>query len=359
MDCKSRLETNFKKFKRIIAIGDIHGDFDVFIKTLLLGKVINSNNDWIATDTIVVQMGDQIDSIRAEMLAEKKEVGRFSFLKINNLIKKLDKKARKKKSRIISILGNHEIMNIMGDFRYTGLNQMFETTDDINSSELEMIDDRKKFFKNNKDMIIDFACNRNVIVKVGSWLFVHGGLVLEVLKDYNLEQVNKIVSNWILGKKINPIDFKKLINFNPQSPLWNRDFGSPDIDCKYLYKTLNFINLKNMVIGHTIQSNGINSTCNQKLWRVDVGLSNRKFSEDINKIEVLEIIDDGKEINILNYGDFILYNKIINGNLKKISIKNNRIVENLINPDIEIFKNNDLKINNTKYNFLLKYKKKN
>ena len=90
MDCKKRLETTFKKFKRIIAIGDIHGDFDVFLKTLLLGRIIDKNNNWIAEDTIVIQLGDQVDSIRAEVMAEKKELGRFSFFKINNLIKKLD-----------------------------------------------------------------------------------------------------------------------------------------------------------------------------------------------------------------------------------------------------------------------------
>jgi len=218
MNCKKRLETRFKKFKKIIAIGDIHGDFDVFLKTLRLGKIIDHNNKWIAIDTIVVQMGDQIDSIRAELMTVKKEVGRFSFFKINNLIKKLDKQAIKKKSRIISILGNHEIMNLLGDFRYTGVDQLLETTNDINSSDENLRVDRKQFFKNNKDILYDFACNRNVIVKVGSWLFVHGGLILEIIEEYNLEQINKITSNWILGKKIKPEDFNKILGFNPKSP---------------------------------------------------------------------------------------------------------------------------------------------
>ena len=78
MECHKKLETEFRKFKRIIAIGDIHGDFDVFIKTLLLGGVIDENNNWIAHDTIVVQLGDQVDSFRAEMYAKKKELGRLA-----------------------------------------------------------------------------------------------------------------------------------------------------------------------------------------------------------------------------------------------------------------------------------------
>lgn len=357
MECNKKLETEFRKFKRIIAIGDIHGDFDVFIKTLLLGGVIDENNNWIAYDTIVVQMGDQVDSFRAEMYAKKKELGRFSFFKINNLIKKLDKQAQKKKSRLISILGNHEIMNLVGDFRYTGSNQMLETTDDKTSSDVELKDDRKKFFKNNKDILIDFACNRNVVVKVGSWLFVHGGLILEILEEYSLEQINKITTNWILGKKVNPEDFNKILNFNPKSPLWNRDFGGPQVECDYLYKTLNFINLEYMVIGHTIQNNGINSKCSKKLWRSDVGLSNRKYSDDTSNIQVIEIIDDGKEINILTFKDYILYKKILSSDLYQISIDGKQLKENKVNPDIVKNGKNELKILNPKYKFLEKYKK--
>ena len=352
MDCKKRLETTFRKFKRIIAIGDIHGDFDVFIKTLILGKVIDKNNKWIADDTIVIQLGDQVDSIRAEQLAVKKEFGRFSFLKINNLIKKLDKQARKK-SRIISILGNHEIMNIFGDFRYTGMNEFLQTTDDINSSEEDLRTDRKKFFKNNKDLLYDLACNRNVVIKIGSWLFVHGGLIFEIINEYSMEQINEITSNWILGKKIKPEDFKKILGFNPKSPFWNRDFGGNEVDCNYLYKTLNFINVNHMVIGHTIQPNGINSLCNNKLWRSDVGLSNRKFSDDVKNIEIIEIIDDGKIINVLNYRDYLLYNKIINSNFNKISLVNGRVENNNINPDI-IKTNGILEFVNSKYKYLNK-----
>lgn len=356
MDCKKRLETNFKKFKRIIAIGDIHGDFDVFLKTLLLGRIIDKNNNWIAEDTIVIQLGDQVDSIRAEVMAEKKELGRFSFFKINNLIKKLDLRARKKRSRIISILGNHELMNLFGDFRYTGMNQMLETTDDINSSEENLKKDRKNFFKNNKEILYDLACNRNAAVKIGSWLFVHGGLILEIMEDYSLEQINKITSNWILGKKISPEDFNKILSFNPKSPFWNRDFGGEEVDCNYLYKTLNFINVNHMVIGHTIQPNGINSLCNKKLWRSDVGLSNRKSSDDVRTIQVIEIIDDGKEINVLNYKDFKLYNELLNSKFKKMSLLNGKVVEDNTNPDFEKSKGN-LKILNSKYNYMKKYKK--
>lgn len=61
-----------------------------------------------------------------------------------------------------------------------------------------------------------------------------------------------------------------------------------------------------MVVGHTPQiENGINSTCDDKVWRVDIGASQAfdvfdKIKNSGRKPSVLEIVDDGKEFNILS-----------------------------------------------------------
>ena len=46
---------------RIIAIGDIHGDYYIFIELLKLAKVIDNNLNWIGKDTYVIQLGDTLD----------------------------------------------------------------------------------------------------------------------------------------------------------------------------------------------------------------------------------------------------------------------------------------------------------
>jgi len=50
---------------RLVIIGDIHGDIKRFKNILLDAKIINNNIEWIAEpqNTIVIQMGDQIDSL--------------------------------------------------------------------------------------------------------------------------------------------------------------------------------------------------------------------------------------------------------------------------------------------------------
>ena len=47
--------------RRIIAIGDLHGDWDATIKSLKKAGVINNSLNWIGGDTVVVQVGDQVD----------------------------------------------------------------------------------------------------------------------------------------------------------------------------------------------------------------------------------------------------------------------------------------------------------
>ena len=55
--------------KRIISIGDIHGDWNATIRAFILAKLIDSKKNWIADppDTIVIQVGDILDRRRENM----------------------------------------------------------------------------------------------------------------------------------------------------------------------------------------------------------------------------------------------------------------------------------------------------
>ena len=68
----------YRQKRRVISIGDIHGDFKLMIDCLELGKVIErmpsvkeneypediSKYKWIGNKTVVIQVGDQIDRCR-------------------------------------------------------------------------------------------------------------------------------------------------------------------------------------------------------------------------------------------------------------------------------------------------------
>jgi Calcineurin-like phosphoesterase len=89
----------------VVAIGDVHGDFDAFVAILQHVGLIDKQNHWAGGKATFVQVGDMID--RGPKPRE-----------VMDLMMSLDKEAAQAGGRIVSLLGNHEVMNIMGDLRY-------------------------------------------------------------------------------------------------------------------------------------------------------------------------------------------------------------------------------------------------
>lgn len=89
----------------VIAIGDVHGDFDDFVAILQHTGLIDKQNHWTGGKTTLVQLGDLID--RGPKPREAMD-----------LVMALEKEASKDGGRVVPLLGNHEVMNIMGDLRY-------------------------------------------------------------------------------------------------------------------------------------------------------------------------------------------------------------------------------------------------
>jgi hypothetical protein len=89
----------------VVAIGDVHGDFDDFVAILQHTGLIDKQNHWTGGKTTFVQVGDLLD--RGPKPRE-----------VMDLMMTLEKEAKQAGGRVISLLGNHEMMNIIGDLRY-------------------------------------------------------------------------------------------------------------------------------------------------------------------------------------------------------------------------------------------------
>jgi hypothetical protein len=89
----------------VIAIGDVHGDFDDFVAILQHTGLIDQQKHWAGGKTTLVQVGDLLD--RGPKPRD-----------VMDLLMTLEKEASKDGGRVESLLGNHEMMNIMGDLRY-------------------------------------------------------------------------------------------------------------------------------------------------------------------------------------------------------------------------------------------------
>lgn len=90
---------------RIVAIGDLHGDYDSYLTVLQAAGVVDRGGRWIAGDTHLVQTGDIPDR------------GPDTRRIISHMAR-LAKTAEKRGGRVHHLLGNHEAMNVYGDLRY-------------------------------------------------------------------------------------------------------------------------------------------------------------------------------------------------------------------------------------------------
>jgi len=90
--------------RRIVAVGDIHGAHDQFVSVLTRAGLIDSTGRWTGGATTLVQTGDYTDrgaKVRAVL----------------DLLMALEERARKGGGQVTTLLGNHEVMNILGDVR--------------------------------------------------------------------------------------------------------------------------------------------------------------------------------------------------------------------------------------------------
>ena len=90
---------------RIVTVGDVHGDLVAFKEVLREAGVLDPAGAWTGGETVLVQVGDLIDrgpSMRGAL----------------DFVMELEQAAAKRGGRVVTLLGNHEVMNLTGDLRY-------------------------------------------------------------------------------------------------------------------------------------------------------------------------------------------------------------------------------------------------
>ena len=90
---------------RVIAVGDVHGEYDKFRGILLDAKLIDSSGTWIGGRSFLVQTGDMIDR------------GPKSIESVD-LIRSLQEQAQKAGGQVVRLFGNHELMLLEGNRSY-------------------------------------------------------------------------------------------------------------------------------------------------------------------------------------------------------------------------------------------------
>ena len=89
---------------RVVAIGDIHGSLDGLVTILTRTELIDPDRRWSGGTTTLVQTGDYTDRGEGERA-------------VMDLLIALEGQAAKAGGQLIVLLGNHEVMNLIGETR--------------------------------------------------------------------------------------------------------------------------------------------------------------------------------------------------------------------------------------------------
>ncbi|USL95185.1 metallophosphoesterase [Riemerella anatipestifer] len=268
--------------QKLIAISDIEGNFDAFSSFLINNKVVDTNYNWIFGNGHLVLTGDFVDR-GTDVTA------------VLWLIYKLEEQSEKQGGKVHYILGNHEIINFQGRFKYN--NEKYIKV----ASLISKTEDWKKatqYIFSEKTELGKWLRSKNGIEKIGNYIFVHAGLSPNILK-YNLSisDINSLSQqNWSKDLYNEPGSNEKA-NFliGREGIFWYRGLA---IDYKHynkiseteLNKVLNFYQAKKIVFGHTISDN-IKKEYNGKLINIDVAHGQEKNSDKTKGL----LIENGNE----------------------------------------------------------------
>jgi hypothetical protein len=262
--------------ERIVAVGDLHGDYDHFERILKGTGIVDRDDHWSGGKTHLVQMGDVMD---------RGDYARDIF----DLIRRLEKEAKAAGGMVHQLIGNHEELNIarlslnyykeyvtykqFTDFLPVKFREDEEEKfkkknrgdGDIKAFWDNLMNDpnsgagkeaSQRYYENFNMLVGKWLAEQNVVIKINDTVFVHGGLNLEYASK-GLEAINNLYRSEF-QKVFKDEEFRPRILFVPDSPLWNRvlaevsDTNNSDTNnVDEVDKILAVLNAKRMVVAHT------------------------------------------------------------------------------------------------------------
>ncbi len=292
--------------RRIIAIGDLHGDHAAWQAIARQAGVMDAGGQWQGGATILVQIGDVPDR------------GPDSRSIIADLMR-LQREAPKQGGKVIVLVGNHEAMIMTGDLRYVSAGE-YARFADSRSDERRLRAYRanrlaiEQSYRDKTPGMADDAIRRAWLEAVppgrielqsawqprgpiGRWvvtnpavalidgtLFVHAGIGPRYA-DWSIARINDAVATALKEQQQEPT----AIIHDPEGPLWYRGLarereGTADLLSAILARH----GATRMVIGHTPSIKGIAFQFYDRLVRIDTGISAAYGGEP----SYLEIIGD-------------------------------------------------------------------
>jgi len=288
-------EYSWEGVERIVAVGDIHGDYDNFMETLRLAGLVNRRGRWSGGTAHLVQTGDIPD--RGP-----------DTRKIMDYIDKLAEQAEDDGGRVHRLIGNHEAMNLYGDLRYVTdeefgafkgrnsqalLDRYFELVmQDMQKNQPEAYAELSENYREeweaehppgfvehqqawNPAWNPDGEYARRTLglktaVKINGIVFVHGG-ISDLYADMSLESLTKQAREGLANFDH---DNPGLVE-DECGPLWYRGLasGAPEASPELVTSILERLSAQRIVIGHTPTPGVIWPRYDGRVVQIDTGIS--------------------------------------------------------------------------------------
>lgn len=277
-------QSEWKNVARVVAVGDVHGDYGAFVEVLRAAGVIDQKDHWAAGKTHLVQTGDIPDRGPGTR-------------KAMDLLMQLEKEADKAGGHVHALIGNHEAMNLYGDLRYTTPEEFaaFATDDSArvrtgfwkqetkknprpNFEEqhkwetehpLGWFEHRMAF--NSQGKYGEWIRSHNAVVKINDTIYLHGGISPRYA-SMTVKQINEMVAG----------ELNDLATMKPEgavmgtdSPLWYRGLALEDgpAIAEHVDRVLATNDAKRIVISHTVTPGAIVERFGGRVIMIDTGMT--------------------------------------------------------------------------------------
>jgi hypothetical protein len=286
--------------ERVVAVGDVHGAYDRFTAILRSAGVIDRRDRWSGGRTRLVQTGDVLDR------------GSDSR-RVVDLLRRLEREAASAGGRVHALLGNHEFMRLVGDWRYVSAGELKAFTnaesadlrERVHAALAEKEEARSRTEKREfnaaeyraqfmKDIPLGFIEMKTAFdtgdygrwikarvaaVKINDVLFLHGG-VSERVSELGCDGLNKAIQSDLAALPVPADKILSLLASTEDGPLWYRGMASepeetfaPAIDA-----ILERMKARAVVVGHTPQAKGrIQTRFGGRVVVIDTGMLNGEF----------------------------------------------------------------------------------
>jgi hypothetical protein len=285
-------QDDWQGIKRVVAVGDLHGDCDALIAVLKMAKLVDDRADWNGGESHLVQLGD---------LPSRGGQSREAL----DLLAKLEKQASTAGGHVHALIGNHEAMVMSGDYRSI-LPEEFARFRTANSeaslkvlfdqavaerkqhgwspkSDQDLEDFKRKWYEYHVPGFAEYKQafspdgqygkwirSHNVVVRINDVLYSHGGISPEFVST-PIATVNQTVRTELAD----PSKFPSGMITNFESPVWYRGLAEGDERqlANHVRTVLRTFGVKRIVIGHTVTRSVIMPRFHSTVVDIDIGLS--------------------------------------------------------------------------------------